>query len=135
MATRSLFIRPMLGNLNQITNTHYVSLSASNIMGLGGGLVLELKPVPPGKTRGYNVLWVSKLTPLDEHFVLKADVYQKREEGTEPFYVVSRKVNKSLLKRLEKMAKLMEDPDDFNGDCGILEARSLISDCLKELSF
>ena len=130
-----MFIRSVFGLGSPITVLKYfVSLAEANLTGLGSGLVLELKPVPPGKTRSYNVLWVSKLYPLDDYSVFKADVYQKRAKGTKPFYVVSRKVNKSLLKRLEKMAALMEDPDDFNGDCGIIDARSLISDCLKELS-
>lgn len=136
MSNQSLFIRQVFGSVTPSTVTKYfVTLAESNLTGLGCGLVLELKPVPPGKTRSYNVLWVSKMFPLgDDYSVAKADVYQKRARGTRPFYIVSRKINKSLLKRLEKMATLMEDPDDFNSNCGILEARSLISDCLKELS-
>lgn len=131
----SIFIRACTQTKNGFNQSYFASSCESNLTGMGVGLVLELRAVPKRATSKYNTIWLGNLEATTDITVFTFKAIQRKERGYWPYYIVSRKPNKSLLKRLEKMAALMEDPDDFNGDCGILEARSLISDCLKELSF
>ena len=125
--TGSLFIRDarMVRDGVMRDTTYYVSNVAANLLGIGSGLTLELRPVPEGQTRYFNCLWLGKTVGADDPSYRCVCVYGTKQKNTEPFYVVSRKPNKSLEKELARFVDRMDETSSLN-DYQIIDAQDLL---------
>lgn len=123
----SLFIRAMVQS-----DRYWITPTASNLMGTGTGLVLEIRPVPDKQTRYFNCLWVEKVTQCADPSMMYAGIHDTKRPGTEPFYVVGRKRNKTLEGEIVTFLDHLDEEDDF-GDCDDLTAKDLLRRCLARM--
>jgi hypothetical protein len=123
----SLFIRDarMVRDGVMRDTTYYVSNVAANLLGIGSGLTLEVRPVPKGQTRYFNCIWLGKMVGADDPSYRCVCVYGTKRKNTEPFYVVSRKPNKSLEKELARFVDRMDETSSLN-DYQIIDAQDLL---------
>lgn len=130
----SLFIRAMsicdTQWLADYTNMYWIALCASNLMGTGTGIILEIRPVPDKQTRYFNCLWVEKVTAASLNpSMMYAGIHDTKCPGTEPFYVVGRKHNKSFEKEIRDFLVRVDEADEFD-TCQANDVRDLLRRCL-----
>ena len=105
--------------------TYYVSNVAANLLGIGSGLTLEVRPVPKGQTRYFNCIWLGPVAGANDPSYRCVCAYGTKRKNTEPFYVVSRKPNKSLEMELVRFLDRMAETSNLN-DCQIVDAQDLL---------
>lgn len=120
----SLFIRAMVQS-----DRYWITPTASNLMGTGTGLVLEIRPVPDKQTHYFNCLWLEKVSLCADPSMMHVGIHTIKRPGTEPFYVVGRKHNKSFEKEIRDFLVRVDEADEFD-TCQANDVRDLLRRCL-----